>query len=166
MLTLLFVCVVLSPQVWAADNAKGTGMVPDDYKMESMLTDGDKSKPAHALPPLQYISPNIPLSARDKQAFKLAEDWKKVVSAPLQANGKVMYTYGASPPTVIGAPLQCQMLSSNLRESERGGCWGLSPLDVDTAQAGTPPMSSSSPWMPVSPPARSSQRIVGLIISF
>ena len=136
-LTLLFVCVVLSSQAWAAENAKETGMVPDDYKMESMLTDGDKSKPAHALPPLQYISPNIPLSARDKQAVKLAEDWEKGGAAPLQANGKVMYTYGASSPTVIGAPLQVSDVELQSGEKVNEVVVGDSARwMVDTAQAG------------------------------
>ena len=103
--TVLFLTVLLSSQARAEEKAKG--WIPEDYKMEGMGTKGvEGSKPKGSLPPLEYISPNVPLSNRDKKAVQMVKDWEGTTPAPIQANGKVMYTYGASSPTVIGAPLQ------------------------------------------------------------
>ncbi len=105
MYTVLIFTVLLGSQASAEEKPKG--WIPEDYKMEGMGTKGEKSsKPNISLPPLEYVSPNIPLSPRDRKAVQLAKDWEGAAPAPIQANGKVMYTFGASSPTVIGAPLQ------------------------------------------------------------
>lgn len=89
---------------------KRKGWVPEDFKMEAIDgPKGDKSastKPIAPPPPLDYISPNIPLGPREKKAVQLAKEWENSGSVPIQANGKLMYVYGASTPTIIGAPLQ------------------------------------------------------------
>jgi type IV secretion system protein VirB9 len=36
----------------------------------------------------------------------MAQDWASTATPPIQANGKIMFVYGSSLPTVIGAPLQ------------------------------------------------------------
>lgn len=103
------VCVFASSiESFAEDKPKG--WIPEDYNMEAMDgskgNKGTRTKSNIPHPSLEYISPNIPLSNRDKIAVQMAKDWQGAAPAPIQANGKVMYTFGASSPTVIGAPLQ------------------------------------------------------------
>jgi type IV secretion system protein VirB9 len=102
--TVLFLTVLLGSQAGAEEKPKG--WIPEDYKMEGMGTKGEEGSKPKPLPPLEYISPNVPLSPRDKKAVQMVKDWEGTTPAPIQANGKIMFTYGASSPTVIGAPLQ------------------------------------------------------------
>lgn len=93
------------PQLKA--NEGKTGSVPEDYKMGIIPPpQAGKGKGTEIIPPPDYINQNVPLSARERQAVKMVQDWESSGAAPIQANGKVMYVYGASSPTVVGAPLQ------------------------------------------------------------
>ncbi|EHJ48809.1 P-type conjugative transfer protein TrbG [Solidesulfovibrio carbinoliphilus subsp. oakridgensis] len=103
LLTLL--AFLVSPG-WADD--KGKGWVPEDYKMDAMGSEAKPGKPLAPLSPMAVFGPNsnAPLTARDRQAVQLARDWENTGPAPIQANGKVMFVFGALTPTIIGAPLQ------------------------------------------------------------
>lgn len=104
----IFLLAVWSLPAWATETAPRR-LVPEEYKMEAIANAKAKAgarKPTDPLPSLDYISPSVPLSPRERQAVKMAEDWANTGTAPIQANGKIMYVYGASLPTVVGAPLQ------------------------------------------------------------
>lgn len=77
-----------------------------DMDMEALLNKGGKKgRVSDPLPPSDYLSrSSIPLTAKERHALKLAEAWETQSAPPISANGKVMYTYGASYPTVIGVP--------------------------------------------------------------
>ena len=75
-----------------------------------MKTKGDKqgsgAKPSDPPPLPDFISPSAPLTAKERQSVKMTQDWASSGSAPIQANGKLLYVFGSSIPTVIGAPNQ------------------------------------------------------------
>jgi type IV secretion system protein VirB9 len=49
----------------------------------------------------------VPLTAREKQALDLSDDWAKSGPMPFLSGGKLTYTYGAGGiPTIIAAPMQ------------------------------------------------------------
>jgi len=113
----VFLFVWLAQPLWAADKQQPpkvvegkTGSVPEDYKMgipPATQTGKGKGAGLETIPPPDYFNQQaVPLSPRERQAVKLVQDWESTGAAPIQANGKVMYVYGASSPTVIGAPLQ------------------------------------------------------------
>jgi len=66
----------------------------------------DLKLPNKPLAPGDYLSPDVKLSPREQQAVKLAREWENSGVPPVQAGGKVLFTYGASVPVVVGAPNQ------------------------------------------------------------
>lgn len=111
----VFVALLMGQPLLAADTkarpeGANKGWVPEDFKMEASVSQRPtgKGKLSEPVPAPDYISPstNIPLNAKERQSVKMAQDWENSGAAPVQANGKVMFVYGASSPTVIGAPLQ------------------------------------------------------------
>jgi len=78
-----------------------------DMDMEALLAKGGKKggRVSDPLPSSDYLSrSSIPLTAKERQAIKLAETWEAQGAPPISANGKVLYTFGATYPTVIGVP--------------------------------------------------------------
>lgn len=79
-----------------------------DMDMEALLAKGGKKgggRVSDPLPPSDYLSrSSVPLTAKERHAIELAAAWENQGAPPIQANGKIMYTYGASYPTVIGVP--------------------------------------------------------------
>jgi type IV secretion system protein VirB9 len=101
----IMAAICISAPAFAANEQKP--FVPEQYKMESMETKNDsKLKPAPELNPADYLSPDVALTPTERQALRQASEWEASGPAPIQAAGRVMYVYGASVPTVIGAPLQ------------------------------------------------------------
>lgn len=77
---------------------------PDNLDhLETLLSKGGRV--SDPLPPADYLSRStVPLTAKERHAINLAASWEAQGAPPIQANGKIMYTYGASYPTVIGVP--------------------------------------------------------------
>lgn len=62
--------------------------------------------PAYAYAPDYLNDPETPLTLKEKEALKLAEEWRDKPIKPVHSgNGRVVYVYGASEPSVIGAPM-------------------------------------------------------------
>lgn len=110
----VFVTLLLGQPLWAAEQPRAdekgkpakTMMVPEEYQMDasaSQRTIG-KGKSTEQLRQADYLNPDVPLNARERQAVKMAQDWETSGATPIQANGKLMFPYGASSPTVICAP--------------------------------------------------------------
>lgn len=62
--------------------------------------------PAYAYAPDYLNDPETPLTFKEKEALKLAEEWQNKPVKPVHlGSGQVVYVYGASEPSVIGAPM-------------------------------------------------------------
>ncbi|MDQ7830653.1 MAG: P-type conjugative transfer protein TrbG [Desulfovibrionaceae bacterium] len=87
------------PPLPSAESAR-----PDNLDhLDSLLSKGGRV--SDPLPPADYLSRTaVPLTAKERHAINLAASWEAQGAPPIQANGKIMYTYGASYPTVIGVP--------------------------------------------------------------
>jgi len=109
-LSFMIVIVFASSSFAVAANQSDSKYVPDVYKMDSMKTKGDKqgsgAKPSDPPPLPDFISPSAPLTPKERQSVKMTQDWASSGSAPIQANGKLLFVFGANIPTVIGAPNQ------------------------------------------------------------
>ncbi len=56
--------------------------------------------------PLPLLSPETPLSDRDREALKYSNQWLKGKRYPHRDSDRVTYLYGAGQPTLVCAPLQ------------------------------------------------------------
>jgi len=72
---------------------------------------------AEPLRPADYLSPDIPLGPKERQAVKMAQDWDHSSPGPIQAGGKLMFSYGAGIPTVVSAPNQISDIELQAGES-------------------------------------------------
>ncbi len=62
--------------------------------------------PSHPPPPLALLSPNGPLTARERQATTIAHRWRGRTASPSEgANGSVRFMFGATVPSVVCSPL-------------------------------------------------------------
>lgn len=79
-----------------------------DLDMDALLSKsprGGRGRISDPIPAADYLSTaSVPLTAKERQAVKMAESWEAQSAPPIQANGKVIYTFGASYPTVVGVP--------------------------------------------------------------
>ena len=89
--------------------APGAPTTPDPGATTLVVTgNGDGMTPLsdQSPPPLNLLSPNIPLTKREAQAAKISREWRGRRSSPGEGRaGAVMFTYGASIPSVVCAPL-------------------------------------------------------------
>lgn len=55
----------------------------------------------------EYLSREIALTPKEVEALRLADDWSNRPIKPIHTGGgKVVYVFGATMPTIIGAPMQ------------------------------------------------------------
>jgi type IV secretion system protein VirB9 len=65
------------------------------------------SVPVTMPPPITLVSPSAPLNAKEQRAVSLARGWADRAAMPRRGVGGVIrFTYGATLPTVVCAPLQ------------------------------------------------------------
>lgn len=100
---LFFVCV-FTLYSFSALAAPAPGRTPDGWP--PTLT--QEGSPSIMPPEIDYLSPKaVPLTGKEKKALRLSSDWSaQTVEPVLTGGGKVLFTHGASLPTIIAAPMQ------------------------------------------------------------
>lgn len=99
---------LLSPPA-PTTHAASTPTTPDPAATTLVVTGnstGMTPLPNQSPPPLRLLSPNVPLTKREAQAAEISREWRGRPSSPGEGRaGAVMFTYGASIPSVVCAPL-------------------------------------------------------------
>ena len=82
-----------------ADITASTDPAPTD-------SDGRTALPNHPPPALTVLSPNTPLTPRERRATSIAQGWRSLQASPAPGtDGSVNFTFGASIPAVVCSPL-------------------------------------------------------------
>ncbi|WP_432737304.1 P-type conjugative transfer protein TrbG [Maridesulfovibrio sp. FT414] len=114
---------------------------PPAEESEEIPADLGKSHLAVPLPTPDYISKkDVPLSSKEWAALQLSKEWmNRKIKPVMQNNGKVVYVYGATLPTIICSPLMASDLELQPGENINDVIVGdTARWMVVVAQSGTP----------------------------
>lgn len=96
---LLAVALLLPCTTWGATQSED--------ELAALLQTPSTPFPEAATLPDYMLSRPVPLTGAEKESLNMANEWAKKYAKPmLLGNGKLVWMYGVSRPTIVGAPMQ------------------------------------------------------------
>ena len=83
------------------------GAAQSEDELAALLQTPSTPFPEAATLPDYMLSRPVPLTGAEKESLNMANEWAKKYAKPmLLGNGKLVWMYGVSRPTIVGAPMQ------------------------------------------------------------
>lgn len=83
------------------------GAAQSDDELAALLQTPSTPFPEAATLPDYMLSRPVPLTGAERESLNMANEWAKKYAKPmLLGNGKLVWMYGVSRPTIVGAPMQ------------------------------------------------------------
>ena len=98
-------CPVLAALLLTPCGANGAPQSEDE--LAALLQAPSTPFPEASTLPDYMLSRPVPLTGTEKESLELANEWARKYAKPLLlGNGKLVWMYGVSRPTIVGAPMQ------------------------------------------------------------
>lgn len=104
------------------------GAAQSEDELAALLQTPSTPFPEAATLPDYMLSRPVPLTGAEKESLNMANEWAKKYAKPmLLGNGKLVWMYGVSRPTIVGAPmagLRCGIAAWGADQRNSGGRYG------------------------------------------